>query len=1212
MASSLLEGAASGSGDSNPVNPAIDVVASYVNGSFAIQLGAPNPPLWIGVHRSFGPVYIEQIGLDWTADAAALLLDATVKVAALTVQAYELSLNVDFKQLLEPENWTLDLQGLAASFESGPVSISGGLIKNPGPPIEYDGMLSAVIAGRGLTVVGGYARPSDAQGAFTSLFIFASMAIPLGGPPFLFVTGLGGGAGYNRKLVPPTDLDKLSDFFLISAIDDATLANDPMGALRSMGTVVPPERGGYWLAAGVRFNSFVVVNTIAVVYVALDRGFEVGLLGVSRMLLPDPDSALVSIELALKARYSSSEGVLSIQGQLTDNSWLFSPDCQLTGGFAFFIWFPEGHFVLTIGGYHPAFQKPPELPDVPRLGFRWQVLGFVQIKGEAYFAITSSAFMCGGRLDASAGFDGINAWFTAHLDLLIQWDPFHYDFVGGIQVGVSLRIEVCFFGACAGVDITISRGADIHIFGPPFHADLTFDAYITSITLSFGGDPNPEPDPLPWAPFRDKYLIAGNPENTWVGMRVLSGVLVPGSAGRAAVARHRLGSVEAQSGVCVPDRVADAGIGLLGADERRPGAIPLPMKNLADAQMFDLAPMHTLNVGSDHQIAFTPLLTHPEQFLVEEVTDLVPEAPWHWYDPAHLPAAANRIRAITGLRITGVAILQGKSALIPIGTLVDDDPRFARPLPFAGVAPVVGALQTFGSVAETLAGLTAGADARGSYAAATRVLAGGGFFATARASTGLPAAGLTPLGTRTLNKRRSAPPLVTPLTTGLSMRPVALQAPPPFASPGALAAVPLEGPRLRAVLQSRPLSTVDAPPVARTTVTGAAAARAPRMRPARPPAVTGARFERIAGSNAPRATRLSMGTRTLRSPDVSLLGSAHARKFDAAGKAVVGDGVVVPVGVTHLWDLPGTWAVELLGRAAVRVTFMNRAGQVVLDRETAVVGRAVLHAPAGSESMAVTCLGELPAGADRLPAGFGVGFGVITGAVAGAGGVPAVGWQAGNLLPQVGPTTLLARGSVVVLRKPYGSAYNDQRASQLMASVSSAVRGQSGVETWLPTTTGVVMITLDRSDATAADAGDLTLGCTGATLAVPPVAGAGGTRRALLYDVQSTDPKADHIAVTVASRAGWSLSGVIGLRGRAAEWAARLHGDMPPQLVSESALTTGGQIRVRITRPPGGDRDRSRRSAARLDVPVRRHHAAHGRWQLHDDRDHEDHARRRS
>ena len=70
----------------------------------------------------------------------------------------------------------------------------------------------------------------------------------------------------------------------------------------------------------------------------------------------------MSVELALKARFSTAEMLLSIQAQLTDNSWLLSRDCQLTGGFAFFMWFQRSQFLLTLGGYHPSFQKLPDAP----------------------------------------------------------------------------------------------------------------------------------------------------------------------------------------------------------------------------------------------------------------------------------------------------------------------------------------------------------------------------------------------------------------------------------------------------------------------------------------------------------------------------------------------------------------------------------------------------------------------------------------------------------------------------------------------------------------------------------------------------------------------------------------------------------------------------------------------------------------------------------
>jgi len=151
--------------------------------------------------------------------------------------------------------------------------------------------------------------------------------------------------------------------------------------------------------------------------------------------------------------------------------------------------------------------------------------------------------------------------------------------------------------------------------------------------------------------------------------------------------------------------------------------------------------MQKLAVGSSHVVFFQPPLTHPGQFQVEEIFDLLPEATWRWYDPAHIPAAANRINAITGLRITAFAVLQGKSALIPISTLVDDDPRFARPLPFASVSVSVGALQTAGLAAEALASLGTVTGSGKTIAAAKTVVAGTGFFEEARVAVGLPARG---------------------------------------------------------------------------------------------------------------------------------------------------------------------------------------------------------------------------------------------------------------------------------------------------------------------------------------------------------------------------------------------------------------------------------------------------------------------------------------
>jgi hypothetical protein len=1168
VASSLLEGIGTRTGDSSPVNPAVDVLVSYVDGAFNITLGAQSP-IWIGVHRAFGPIYVDQLGVSWDNTTASMLVDATIQIGPLTVQAYELSLTAKFKEIMEPENWTLDLRGLAVGFDSGPVSIAGGLVKNPGPPLDYDGMLSAVVAGIGLTVVGGYSRPNDGQGSYTSLFIFVSLPFPLGGPPFLFVTGLGGGAGYNRELLQPNDINQLPDYFLVKAIDDSSLANDPMGALVSMGTFVQPERGAFWLSAGLRFNSFVVVNSVVVVWVAIDRGFNLGAIGVARMQLPAPGIELVSIELALMIKYSESEGYFGVRAQLTDNSWIFSRDCQLTGGFAFYIFFHTGHFLLTIGGYHPAFNKPPEFPDIPRLGFNWQLLGFVQIKGETYFAITSSAFMCGGRLEASAGISGIRAWFTIYCDILIQWDPFHYDFDAGIEIGISLTIHVCFFVGCVDIGISISKGASIHVFGPPFHADVTFDAYITTITLSLGEDPHPRPDPLAWESFRDKYLVSGNPESTWVTARMTSGLLLPDPPGAspAAGTQDDPWKVNPEWSLVTETRMPASGYSASTVDNTG-AVIQPPFGTLADANLWDLAPMEALKVGSNHIFTITPPVKYPDQFRIAEIYTLLPEANWVYYDPAHLPAAANRVKAITGLSVTATVNLQGKSALIPIGTLKDDDPHYAQPLPFATVVSVVGSLKVHGLTSEALAAITAGAQRSQVLAAAARVLSGpDAFFSAARESAGLPAAGLLPLAVRDLKTGRSAPPLLTPLTTGLSMKAVQLALPPTFFRPPSVDPVALDQPRLRSVLQNRPLPAVDAPLTLRTTTAKTSVPAAARMAPPRLTLVPGARLDFVPAAKAARPTAVTIAARTVRNPDVgALAGVSQAHDFAGAAAKLMGTGVTVPAGTTHVWELPSSSYTLLLdGSAAVRVTIMNRAGQTIQDIETLVAGNRRLPV-SGAEYIAITCLGSLPA-LDPPPAD---GVGAITFAASAAGATPSVGWQEGNLFPQVGGSCLLARGATLRFRKAYLPLFNRQITTQSMVRISDALASQTGAETWLPVGVSVVMILLDQVEASAADAGDLGIACDGATLGTPPMAGTGGRRRALLYDVVSRDSAATRISISVASKAGWALAGVIGLPGRAAEWAARLNGSVPPNLVPDGPLTAWGQINVRLTRVAGG------------------------------------------
>src|SRR5262249_18200415 len=154
--------------------------------------------------------------------------------------------------------------------------------------------------------------------------------------------------------------------------------------------------------------------------------------------------------------------------------------------------------------------------------------------------------------------------------------------------------------------------------------------------------------------------------------------------------------------------------------------------------------------------------------------------------------------------------------------------------------------------------IAAAASTKTTLDAAHAMLSGGGFFAGARSAAGLPAQGLPPIAARSLLYYRSSPPAILPITTGLTMKPVGLAAPPAINRVGPALPVLLQTPRLRAVLQGRPLPTQDAPPRQRTTVSTIAAAKsAIRMTPPQLDTIPGAKLHTVRAAQSPRPTAVA-------------------------------------------------------------------------------------------------------------------------------------------------------------------------------------------------------------------------------------------------------------------------------------------------------------------------------------------------------------------
>ncbi|HEY9137080.1 MAG TPA: DUF6603 domain-containing protein, partial [Terriglobus sp.] len=865
------------------------------------------------------------------------------------------------------------------------------------------------------------------------------------------------------------------------------------------------------------------------------------------MALPSDDTALVEIELALKARFSSSEGLLSIQAQLTDHSFLISPDCQLTGGFAYFMWFAKSQFLLTMGGYSPSFQKDPAYPDVPRLGFRWSLLGAINIKGESYFALTNTCVMAGTRFEATYGPSCIYIWFTAYCDFLLSWDPFYYAIDVGVSVGATFQIRVCIFGCCVSIDITVSLGASLEIKGPPFHGEVTVDLAICSVTVPFGPTPKTQPPALSWEQFSQKYIYNNDPNSYATAVHVIGGLLPPVPAGGS----------PAPGSASQPWKMASEWVFQTETRAAAVTAVDFMGKGLAPADAakiasIDLAPMYVHNASSVHTITleqkdpegdsstfgqWLPMSLNaqrqmykldPDRFVVEAVIGQVSEATYHYFAPDQVPAAARTVPVLAGLKITGIVEYGNKTGLIPISKLVDTGN--SRPLPFAAGIDLSG-LVAWGNAADQLAALTAKSNTALLLNVSAQLLSGKNDFSQLRVSAGLPESGLAPMSVRSLKRLRSAPPLLTPLTTGLTMRPVGLALPPKILVISDAVPVLLDKPRLRAVLQMRTQAVVDAPVSLHTSVTTVAAAKGV-MRMAAPvsDALAGSRLVRVPAATAVRATTMARPGRVFRSGDLGTVQSVSSiQSFAQATSAVTEKGLLLAAGTTHVWDIPSdTQQILLTGNGAVRIAFLGRTGEPIQDTESLVLRQLVVQVPAGCAMAAITYLGTLQQSSSV------VGFGAVTLAYAPQGKFSIAGWQIGNHAPQISGRAVLVRGGTLMLATHYVAKHGKQKTSDAITQISYALADQAGTETRLPKGVDTILVLLDSVDAAPTD--DLSIGVAGATIATPLLV-TGGARTALLYPVITHDDKAAFISVAVGSVAGYQVAGVAGMRGTAQSWA---------------------------------------------------------------------------
>jgi large repetitive protein len=1144
----------SGSGGSRlapSFSPAVAVQKHGANPVLvSLSAGEGTGPWWLSIQKGFGPVYIEQVGLGVTVQQSqlqriSLLLDGRVSLFGLTASVDDLQLFYAVPgggSFVDPRHWGVDLAGFAFSADLAGVTLEGGLRKfTDGANVEYVGMLIGRFAAYGLSVYGGYGTGIAPDGtSYASFFAFGAVNGPIGGPPAFFLTGIGGGLGINRGLAIPTDLSTFGDFVFLKALDPAARpSGDPMQQLVAVRDAFPMRHGEIWFAAGISFTSFALVDGIAVVSVAIGDGLEISLLGLARMALPRPELALVSIELGLVVRFSSKEGVLWIQAQLTDNSWLLHESVRLTGGFAFVTWYKgqyAGQFVLTMGGYHPHFHRDG-YPEVPRLGFRWAVGSSICIKGENYFALTSEAVMAGGRLEASADFGSAWAHIVFGADGIVYFDPFRFelDIYARISAGVTIDVWI------GEITISISIGAELHLEGPKFRGKARFSVGPVGITVPFGDTAQSAKDYLDWTQFLHKYLEEADPGRARAISAITGkGTRAPGTdgdkqSGTADGSAEKPYVVYPEFELLVKTTIPSTALVAGGVEKAHGGAIiGIPPMKVADAGTRLTLTLVDVNDG-----------THADQLgklaAVVNTRGAFPVGVWGTPQPdddRKVPTG-DVITAIDGATFTATASITG-TLPTPVNYFqVEVGPR--KPLPFV----IESAQRTsFLTSASELTSLVTDVPVADQLATARSWLARGGASRISVAAMG---------------SDRAAPPLLGSLGEGFvrhTAGPVEKQ----------VVTTPIE-PTVD-LLVHRPraigLLTVDiaAPAVASARTTVSQSPDTPRVAPpdfttlrARTGLAAPARLQRqtpaVLGAETTLVSTAVPLTRAARGAGAAVSGRMGAGDSKArldALTATLGQSPAGPQLAENAENAdsplqllrPGEIAVLQMPNAAFdsdpdqpRPQLLVRGGParvVSLAHGGAVLADDATSDSATPDNAPPDNAVAVPRGTERLV--------VLTGNPGGGESGGVAGWHSGQQLAYVGWSTALAPGATVHAE---GTSVRRTRDRFRTGWIPGAelIDAATLVTTRFLEPPAAVAVLLDDPLGTEAARG-IGLSLTGASRGldpagapVPPTVVTLGNRSALVYAVIADasgrpDGRSDGVSVGVASQSGWHLTGMVG------------------------------------------------------------------------------------
>lgn len=421
------------------------ITGIYFKGSAGIEIKLP-------VHIQLGPLEISAIAIALKIDERKIPISTTAdfktELGPLTIVVQDIgtSVTLNFPQNNKGNMGPFELnfgfkppRGLGLSINAGAVT-GGGFLDFFPEKGEYAGMLELTIAGfisaKAIGLIN--TKMPDGSKGFSLLIIITAEF----NPPFQLgfgftLNGVGGLLGLNRTVL----LEPLREGVKTGAVSNILFPTNVIAnatrILSDLRIIFPVYEGKFLIGpmAKIGWGTPSIITLSFGLIIEIPGNFAI--LGVLKLILPDEKAAIVKIQVAFVGTIDFDKKLLTFDASLFDSSILQT--MTLEGDMAIRLaWGDQPNFLMTVGGFHPAFTPPPlALPTLRRLAINILNTSIAKIRVEFYQAVTSNTVQFGAKAEISFDLKACSIKGHISFDALFQFNPFY--FIIQLSAGFSLK-----------------------------------------------------------------------------------------------------------------------------------------------------------------------------------------------------------------------------------------------------------------------------------------------------------------------------------------------------------------------------------------------------------------------------------------------------------------------------------------------------------------------------------------------------------------------------------------------------------------------------------------------------------------------------------------------------------------------------------------------------------------------------------------------------